>query len=221
MCDLIAEAVRDARQHIVGDARPVCGHEIIGCNCANGDQMIVGTVIAHDADRMHIRQDGEELLELAFQTALLNLITENGIGFLQNTDFLRGNLADDADAETRSRERLPPDQLMRNAELLTDRTDLILEKIGERLNRTGKFDILGHLDHIVMRLDNGGAALSGFIALAALDSVGIDRTLCKISVGTGLTDFIPEDIIEFLADDMTLLLRIVYTLFFQSEKQKE
>ena len=103
--------------------------------------MIVGTVIAHDADRMHIGQDSEELLEFPFKAALLNLIAENGIGFLQNANLLCGDLTDDADAEPRPRERLPPDKFMRDAELFTDCANFILEELCKRLDRSGKMDI--------------------------------------------------------------------------------
>ena len=68
-----------------------------------------------------------------------------------------------------------------------------------------------------MRLDDSSTALARFIALAAFNAVRIDRTLRKEAVGAGLADLIPEDVIELLADDMALLLRIINALEFIKE----
>ena len=46
------------------------------------------------------------------------------------------------------------------------------------------------------------------ISLTAFDTVGIDRSLCEESVCSLLTYLAPENIIEFSADYLTLLLRI-------------
>ena len=153
MRDLIAEAVRYTRQHIIGDARPVRSHEVIGCDRADRDEVIVGSVVAHDADRADVRQHRKELLQILFRAALADLIAEYRVCLLQNADLFLGDLADDADAESRTGERLPPDQLARNAELFADRAHLVLEQILERFDRAGKMDVLRHRDHVVMCFD--------------------------------------------------------------------
>ena len=42
----------------MGDIGPVCGHEVVGGNGAESQEVVVGTFIAHHADAAHIGEDG-------------------------------------------------------------------------------------------------------------------------------------------------------------------
>ena len=174
--------------------------------------MIVCAVIAHHADCMHIGQHGKELPQLIRNAALFDLISEHGIGILQDLNFLRGDLADDAHAESRTRERLPPDQCVRNPKQLADLSDLIFEQLCKRFDRAGKMDILRHFHHVVMCFDDRCRALTCLIASAAFNAVGIDRALREEAVSAELAQLAPEYIIELCADDFALLFRIGHAL---------
>ena len=47
--DLVGDPVGDLCQKIVGDAGPVGGHEVVGGDGADGQEVVVGAVVAHDA----------------------------------------------------------------------------------------------------------------------------------------------------------------------------
>lgn len=57
----VGDAVGNLSEQIVGNLRPVRRHKVVGGHSAQGDEMVVGSVVAHHADGFHVRQDGEEL----------------------------------------------------------------------------------------------------------------------------------------------------------------
>lgn len=63
----IDNAGADAGEGVVGDARPVGGHEIVGDDGAQGDGGGVGALVACEADGAHIGQHGEILADGAVQ----------------------------------------------------------------------------------------------------------------------------------------------------------
>ncbi len=110
--DLIAEAVRNTSEDIIRDTSPVSSHKVVSSNGTDSDEVVVGTVVAHNADSTHIGENGEELFELVFDTALADLITENSVSFLKDFYFFLSDLADYADTKTRTRERLSPNEFV-------------------------------------------------------------------------------------------------------------
>ena len=174
-------------------------------------------MVTHNADSLYIRENCEELLEFAFDAALFNLITEYSVRFLKDLYFFFCYLTNDSYAKSRTREWLSPYEFMRNAELFTDLTDFILEKITERFDNSVKCDILRHLNHVVVCLYSSSAALAAGIALAAFDTVRINSALCKESAFCFFTYLVPEYLVEFGTDYLSLLLRISYSLKFFKE----
>ena len=115
-------------------------------------------------------------------------------------DLVGGDLADDAHAEARARERLAPDDLLGQAELLADPADLVLEQVAERLDEL-EVHVFGEAADVVVRLDGGRLG-----AAAGLDDVGVERALDQeVGVGDAALGIL-EDADEQLADGLALRL---------------
>ena len=82
MFDFICETVRNTGENIIRDASPVGCHEVIGSNGTDSNEVIICTVIAHNANSTYIGKNSEELLELVLDAALADLVTENSVSFL-------------------------------------------------------------------------------------------------------------------------------------------
>ena len=211
MLHLVDDAVGEPAEYLVGDLCPVGGHEVVGGDGADGDQLVIGARVAHDADRLDARKHHKELTQLLGIAAFLHLVAQNRVRLLQGLDALGGDLADDAHAQPRTRERLAPYQLVRQSELFADGAHLVLEQILERLDHALETDVRGHAHLIVMGLDLGG------VALAALDAVGIDRALREEARAVAVADLVPEHVIEFGADDPALLLGVGHAAQLREE----
>ena len=50
--NLVGDAVGDGCEDIIRDSCPVCGHEVVRCDGTDRDDILVRSVIAHNADRL-------------------------------------------------------------------------------------------------------------------------------------------------------------------------
>ena len=109
-------------------------------------------------------------------------------------------------------ERLAPDDLGGQAELLADQPHLVLEQGAQRLDQL-ELEVVGQAADVVVGLDVGGAG-----AAAGLDDVGVERALHQERdlVAVGAADRVGEDLglggledpDELPADDLALLLGV-------------
>ena len=208
MAALVGDAVGDFGEDIVGDSRPIGGHKVVGGDGANDDDVIVGTVVAHNSDGVHAGEDAEELRQLAFVAVFGHLVAQHPIGVLQNPDLFGGDFAQNTDSEAGAREGLTPDEFLRDPQLFADLADLVLEQVAERLDSAEEADVGGLFNHIVVGLDDGGAGLAVALALARLDPVGVDSALREEAVLGAGADLVPEHLIELGADYFALLLGV-------------
>ena len=119
-------------------------------------------------------------------------------------------LADDADAQTRAREGLTPDDFVGQTELGADGAHLILEQSAQRFDEL-ELDVLGQAADVVVALDVGRA-----VAAAGFDDVGVERALHEeldlLAAGAGLFEDLALGLLEgadeLLADDLALALRL-------------
>ena len=203
--DFVDDAARGLLQDFPRKLGALSGHEVARHDSAQGDGVVVGAAVAHDADTAHVRQRGEVLAE-ALDAGLGDFLAVNGVCFLDNLDLLGRYLADDADAEARARERLAVHEVLRQAELAAGSAHFILEEQAQRLDDFLEIDEVGQAADIVMALDDGR------LAEAALDDIRVDRALDEVIDGTDLLGLFLEDADEFLADDLALLLRLRHAL---------
>ena len=99
---------------------------------------------------------------------------------------------------------MPPDDVFRQPELQTQRADLVLEQIAERLDQL-EGQILGQSADVVVQLDRGGRSVG---RAAALDHVGIERSLGQEAGPCDLRRLVGKALDEGVADHPPLLLRL-------------
>ena len=149
------------------------GHEVDGVDGAERYGVVVGSLVAHDADGAHVGEGGEVLaIGLFVEAGVGDLLAVDGVGVLHDADFLGGDFADDADAEARAREWLAEDEGFREAQFEAGFADLVFEEVAERLNDFFEVDVVREAAHVVVGFDDGG-----FSAEAALNYVRVDGSL--------------------------------------------
>src|SRR4029079_252055 len=168
---------------------------------ADHHRVRVRTLVALDADRAHGREDREALPELPVEAGPAYLVEQDRVGGTQDREPLLGDVADDPDREARARERVAPDHPLRQAELLADAPDLVLEERTEGLH-----ELHPHVGReaadVVVRLDlRRDPHLT-----AGLDHVGVEGSLDQEPDVAELPRLFLEDADELLADDRALLL---------------
>ena len=131
-----------------------------------------------------------------------DLIAEDEVRVAQDVQLILGHRAEAADGQTRARERLAHDQILRQAELAAERTHLVLKQQTQRLNDLLEIHKVRQAADVVVALDDGSDIRAGF------DHVGIDRTLSQIVDRADLLALFLKDADELLADDLALGLRV-------------
>ena len=124
----IDDAVGDSGQDVKRNTGPVSGHSVNGCDSSDGHCIVVRSLISHHANGFHVGQGSKVLPDVFFQTGFCDLLTENRIGFPDDFQLLFCHISKNADAKTRTRERLAPYHFMRQAQLFAQSTDFILEQ---------------------------------------------------------------------------------------------
>src|SRR5690554_3168543 len=187
----------------MGNPGPVGSHGISAGNCPQDNGIGIGPLLIPDSDTLNIRQDSKVLPDLPIQASLPDLLPENSIGFPQDSQFLLIDAADYPYSQSRSRERLPPDYILRQAKQLTQFPDLILEEVPQGFDQF-QVHIFRQAAHIVMALD-----LDPFALTNTLYHIRIKGTLDQETGITDLTCLFFKDPDEFLTDDLPLLFRIL------------
>ena len=200
--DLVDDAAADLVEQLVGDARPVGGHEVLGRYGTQGEHAVVAAAVAHDANGARVGQDGEVLVHLLVFAGLFQLFAVDRVGKAQRVGLLLGDLAHDADGKTRAGERLAGDEILGQAQLAAELAHLVLKEQAQRLDDLLKVDIVGKTADVVVALDDRGAAEAGF------DHVGVDRALRKEVDRADFLRLFLEHADELLADDLALALGI-------------
>ncbi len=117
--------------------------------------------------------------------------------------FLRGDLADDADAETRSGKRMAANQRGADAQPAADPADLVLEQEAQRLHNL-EIHLLREASDIVVGLDYDSRA----VHLCGLYHVGVNRALSEpfhvLDFSGGRVEYLDE----VLADNLPLCFRV-------------
>src|ERR1700744_3851824 len=72
--DLVDDPGGDLAEEVVGELDPVGGHAVLALDDADGDGVVVGPLVAHDADAAAGEEDGERLPDLGVPAARLHLL---------------------------------------------------------------------------------------------------------------------------------------------------
>ena len=120
----VRDARRDRREHVVRHARPVGRHRVLGTHGTQHDRHAVRAFVALHTHGVHVGEQHDRALpDVAVQTGLRQFLTGDRVGVAQNVESFLRDIADDADAEARARERLAPDPLddLKNDEITKKR----------------------------------------------------------------------------------------------------
>lgn len=191
--NLVGDASRHFIQKLKVEAVRVGRHEVLGLDGAEDDDVLVDTLVTHDADgtlfllvffysgevgnKTYARvESSKSLANFIVQTLLANHADKNVIGLAGNLDTLRGNLAEDADGDAGAGEGVSHDELLVEAELASELADLILEELAERLNELEAVALghaLGQATDVVVSLDGLAGTLEG----DALNDIRVEGAL--------------------------------------------
>ena len=208
---LVDDAGADAGKQVVGQACPVGGHEVFGCYGADGDGVVVGAPVAHDADALDRQQHGKDLAGGAVEVGGIDLVEEDLVAQTQGVEALAGYLAEDAHGEAWAWEGVAPDDFFGQAEDLAEFAYFVLEEVSEWFDEL-EAEVFGQAADVVVEFDAGAGAC---VAVAALDDVGVEGALCEELDGAGaasvvddLCGVLVEDLDEAVADAFAFFLRV-------------
>ena len=203
MLDLIDDTAGDSAQNIPGHIIALRGHKVGGGHSTQRHSVIIGALVAHDANTVHVGQGCIVLADLLIQTCLCDLLTPDRVGILHDCHLLRCHFADDADAKTRAGERLTADQIFGQAQLTAGLTHLVFEQVAQRLHQLLEVHGVGQTADVVVALDN-----SGLTAQTALNDIRVNGTLCQEIHLADLLGLLFKHTDELFADDLALALRL-------------
>src|SRR6476659_3900470 len=93
--DLVDDPAGDRLQQVVGQARPVGGHRVLGGDRPDHDRVSVGALVALDADGADRGQHREALPELAVEAGLAHLREQDRVRLAEYLQPFAGDVADD------------------------------------------------------------------------------------------------------------------------------
>ena len=186
------------------------GHGIHRIHGAQDHRPIVRAGIVVHTHRLEVGNHRKVLPNLLIQTGQLELLAQDGIGLTQRLQTIARDGTQAAHTQTRTREGLTINHIVRQTQLYTTGTHLILEELTQRLHE-GKLQILRQTAHVVVRLNHLGRLRT------ALHDVGIDRTLTQEVDTVQLAGLLLKDADKLATDDLALLLGILHALELREE----
>src|SRR5689334_4831955 len=103
---LVDDPAGDLAEHVVRELGPVGRHPVLGRHGPDRDDVRIGPPVAHDADTPHRGEDREALPERSVQAGALDLVDDDPVGLAERVEPLGGDLADDPDRQSGTREGL-------------------------------------------------------------------------------------------------------------------
>jgi hypothetical protein len=126
------------------------------------------------------------------------------LGLPEDIEPMLGHFAHAAHRQPRTGEGMPPDDVVRHAELQAQLANLVFEQIAERLDQL-EFQILGQSAHVMVQFDGGGRAVG---RSAAFDHVRIQRALRQETAAFDLCRLVGKTLDKSMAYAASFFLRI-------------
>ena len=171
--DLVDDSAGDKAEHFVGDLREVGGHKVQRLDGADGDYALEGPRIAHNADGLHRDEHRQGLGDFSVQSCGLYFVDDYFVGGAEDFEPFGRNLADDSHRQAGPWKRVPPDDVLRQAEVFAYASHLVFEQVAQRLDKL-EAELLGQAADVVVQLD---VCRRVAVFRAGLDDVGIERAL--------------------------------------------
>ena len=156
MRHLVDDADADSVQHLVWDAGPIRRHKITGGDAAQRQGVIICPAVAHDAHGAGVGEHRKILADILVLTGGRDLLPVDGVGLPEYVQLGLGQVSDDPDGQSRAREGLAHDQILRQSQLTAQLPHLVLEEQVQRLQHTLEpGHHLGGQQAVVVALDDG------------------------------------------------------------------
>lgn len=101
------------------------GHEVVGGDGPEGDDLVVRALVTSDTDGLDREQSGKSLRDLVIEAGGPNLLDVNGVGLLKEGDLVARDGTDDADGKTRSGEGVAANEVLGNLQQAAEVADLV------------------------------------------------------------------------------------------------
>ena len=161
--------------------------------------MSIGALVPHHADGTNVGEDGKGLPDLSLETRQSNLFAHDCICILQQRNALGRHLADDSHAETWTRERLAPHDLIGQPEFTPELAHLVLEQRAEWFAQL-ECHVFRKSADVVVTLDHARLA----VHTTTFNHVGIQRALDEELRIRDATRVLLEDAHEQLPNRLAL-----------------
>lgn len=84
----IDDARADLGQQVIGQTRPIDGHEVVGRHGTDGQHEVVRALVAHHADGTGVGQHGEILVDVAVKARQRDFLAENRVALANGFQFV-------------------------------------------------------------------------------------------------------------------------------------
>ena len=195
------DGIGDFGQEVVGQRCPGGRHAVGRVDGTQGHDVLVGALVAHDADAPDRQKHDAGLPYFVVEAVVAQALDEDVVGFLEDADFLGGDVAEDAHAQAGAGEGMAADEAVGDAEGAANAPHFVLEQQAQRLHEL-EVHLFGQATDVVVALDGHAGDGQG------LDDVGVDGALCQPLDALELVCLAIEDVDEALADDLALALGI-------------
>src|SRR5262245_4543077 len=105
---LVGDRAGDLGEEIRGQTGPVGGHAVQAVDGTEGDDVLVGTAVAHDADALHRQEDGEGLPGALVPATFFQGAEKDRVALAQDLQSLARYWSQEAHGEPRPREGMAP-----------------------------------------------------------------------------------------------------------------
>src|SRR5215831_15618182 len=150
----VDDTVGHSSQHFVGNFRPVCRHPVETRHGTDRNHMLVRSLVSHHTNRPDREQDGKGLPDVTIQPGGPDLLIHNRFCGPQDRQTLLCDSPEDSNREPWSWEWLPPDDVIRNIQFLSQHPYFVFEQFSQRLDQL-EVHASRQPSDIVMRLNRG------------------------------------------------------------------
>src|SRR5262249_45866711 len=95
--DFADNSAADHFQNLERDTRPIGGHPVLTFDRADGDHLLIRSIVSHHAHSLYRQKDGERLPEFMIEVRPFDLFADYVIGVLQELDLVLVYRAQDSD----------------------------------------------------------------------------------------------------------------------------
>ena len=115
--------------------RPARGHKVHGLYGSQCNHRCIPATVTHDTDRFDGQENRKGLRGLVIQPLVIQRLNEDIVGPTQNVGVLFFHFTQNANAQTRSRERMTPDHIVRQTQGLTNHAHLVFKQLTQRFDQ--------------------------------------------------------------------------------------